>query len=92
MEPNALTLGTKVLVTGLQGRADSNGRLGTVCGAFDDEAGRVPIKVALAKLARASLCASSPLICSPERRSPVSKLSARSARWETLVLAVAWAS
>lgn len=50
MEPNALTLGTKVLVTGLQGRADLNGRLGTVCGAFDDEAGRVPIKVALAKL------------------------------------------
>ena len=56
MEPNALTLGTKVLVTGLQGRADLNGRLGTVCGAFDDEAGRVPIKWRLQSFARA-VCA-----------------------------------
>ena len=42
-------LGTKVVVNGLKGRADLNGRHGTVCGVLDEESGRVPVKVMLAK-------------------------------------------
>lgn len=50
MEPASLTIGTHVLIVGLQGRADLNGRRGTVCGAFDEASGRVPVKVALPRL------------------------------------------
>lgn len=49
MEPGAFDLGTRVLIAGLQGRADLNGRHGTVCGVFDEAAGRVPVRVSLAK-------------------------------------------
>ena len=49
MDVAALLLGTRVLIVGLQARKDLNGRHGTVCGAFDEAKGRVPISIELAK-------------------------------------------
>lgn len=48
MDAETLAVGTRVLVAGLQGRQDLNGLHGVVCGAYDEEAGRVPVKVVLA--------------------------------------------